>query len=302
MIKSITVTNFKNERLTLELDKPWNSGFYVKEVDGLGPTKANINTTEFSGSDGGEFNSARAEIKNITLSLGLLQNPDIETMRQLSYKYFPLKKKLTLTVETDNRKASIDGYVESNEPDIFSENESIQISIICPNPWWYSEDTISVFRGTEYLFEFPYSNEGFDPVTDFGEQYSTRYRIIDYEGDVDCGVTMLMHATGFVNGRITVANTTHNEVLYIDLNKVKTIMGTDYGLKVGDEILVNTTKGERYITLYRDALYYNILNAIPRGCSWLQLYHGENRIGYSVSDGLENMEFRILNKTLYEGM
>lgn len=301
MIKSVTVKNFLGEEIKMELENPWESGFYIQSIDGLGPSKADINVTEMSGTDGGEYNSSRVNSKNIVLKLGFLEKPNIETTRHLSYKYFPVKKKLTLTVETDYRTASIDGYVESNEPDIFSENESNQVSIICPNPYWYSTDNITVFRGMEAMFEFPYSNEGLLPVTIFSEYQNHRYRNIDYEGDVDTGVTILLHCLGHVEN-ISIINTTSRERMDLDTSKIAAMFETEEGLSTGDDVLISTTRGNRYITLYRGGKYYNIMNCLPRGTDWVQLYKGENIYAYSAQTGLDNLEFRILNKVLYEGM
>lgn len=301
MIKSIAVKNFLGEEIKMVLEDPWESGFYVKSIDGLGPSKGSINVTEMSGTDGGEYNSARVNSRNVVLNLGFLEKPDIETTRHLSYKYFPVKKKLTLTVETDLRTASIDGYVESNEPDIFSENESNQVSIICPNPYWYSEDNVTVFRGMEALFEFPYENIGLEPATIFSEYNDHRYRNIPYTGDVDTGVTMLLHCLGHVED-VSIINTTSREQMNLDTSKIAAMFEQAEGLVAGDDVLINTTRGQRYITLYRGGQYYNIMNCLPRGTDWVQMYKGDNVFAYSAGTGLNNLEFRILNKVLYEGM
>lgn len=163
MIKSITVTNYLGESLKIELARPDLSGFVVQSITGLGPGKATINTTEVSTSDGGLFNSARMSKRNIVISLRYYYGSDmtIEELRHLSYKYFPIKRKITLYIETDARTAEIEGYVEVNDPDIFSKNEGADISIICPDPYFYSagESNVTEFSGVETLFEFPFEND-----------------------------------------------------------------------------------------------------------------------------------------------
>lgn len=160
MIKSITVENPKKETLVLELTHPEKSGIYVKSVEGLGPGKSIVNVNEIATSDGGVFASSRMNARNIILTLGMMFDPLIEDARHKIYKYFPIKKSITLTIETDYRTSFIEGYVESNEPDIFSEEETAQISLICPNPWFYDTGgSKDAFSGVENLFEFPFSNE-----------------------------------------------------------------------------------------------------------------------------------------------
>ena len=148
MIKSVKVTNYLDESKTFVLMDPEESGFLIEEITGLGPANATINTTEMASIDGSIFNSSRVGMRNIVLTLRLLFKPTVEDVRQESYKYFPIKKQVKLTIETDNRICESYGYVESNEPDIFSKDESTQISIICPDPYFYSvEPTTTIFYG-----------------------------------------------------------------------------------------------------------------------------------------------------------
>ena len=59
MIKSITIANPIGETLTLELGYPEKSGFLILGIDGLGPSKATINTIEMATSDGSRQTSAK---------------------------------------------------------------------------------------------------------------------------------------------------------------------------------------------------------------------------------------------------
>ena len=174
MINKVIITNYLGESITFELRAPEKTGLYIKSIEGLGPGKASINTTDIASDDGSIFNSARSEQRNIVLTLGCLQvngvTDSIETARQLTYKYFPKKKPLKFYILTDNRELEIQGYTESNEPDIFSEKETTQISIICPDPLFYSagEDGThsTTFNGVDFLFEFAFDNESVGvPVT-----------------------------------------------------------------------------------------------------------------------------------------
>ena len=67
MIRSVTVENYLGDSITLELMRPEKSGFIVKNIEGLGPAKANINTTDISTNDGSIFNSSRLTQRNITM-------------------------------------------------------------------------------------------------------------------------------------------------------------------------------------------------------------------------------------------
>ena len=169
MIKSVTVTNAKGESLLISLSDPWASGFAISGISGLGPVKANISVTSYASRDGAVFNSARVDTRNIVLGMIFVSrgNDSVETIRQRTYQYFPVKERVTLRFVTDNREAAIDGYVESNEPDIFNRRESTQISVICPDPYFYDSSTSQKvsFLAKVGAFHFPFANEGTDSKT-----------------------------------------------------------------------------------------------------------------------------------------
>ena len=304
MIKSITVTNYLGDSIKLVLARPEESGFVVTSVTGLGSGKANINTTEIATTDGDLFNSARLQKRNIVISLKYLWKDSIEDVRQLSYKYFPIKKKLTLLIETDNRSAEIDGYTESNEPDIFSKDEGSDVSIVCPNPFFYSagKDGINttIFYGVEPLFEFPFSNESlYECLLEMGRIQNQTEKTIVYSGDAEIGVTIAIHAIGEARN-ITIYNTGTREIMRIDTDKLKAFTGS--GIIPGDEIVICTVKGQKSITLLRNGKTTNILNCLDKNADWFQLAKGDNIFAYTVEEGRANLQFRIENRIVYEGV
>ncbi len=307
MIYSIVVTNYLGDRIKLELGKPDVSGFLIKSITGLGPAKANVNTTEVSTNDGSLFNSARLSQRNIVLDMVFINTvygESIEDLRQKSYKYFPLKKSVELTIETDNRYVKTTGYVESNEPNIFSSQEGTQISIICPDPYFYSagEDgnNVTNFYSIDPMFEFPFSNESLDePLLVFGEIQIKTEGVITYHGDSEIGVMIYIHAIGPATN-INIYNTETREVMRINTEKISSLTGK--GIVASDDIVINTAKGEKSITLIREGVSYNILNCLDKNTDWFTLAKGDNIFAFTADSGVTNLQFRIENKVIYEGV
>ena len=305
MIKTVTVTNYLGERLTMELTNPYESGFAITSITGLGPGKADINVTELTSSDGSLYNSSRLGTRNIVMMLRFMFVPDIETVRQKTYKYFPIKKQIRLEFETDNRSCYIEGYVESNEPVIFEENEYTQISIMCPDPYFYSISSAStVFSGIVSMFEFPFSNE----IT--GTEEDDRYLVISelenakeqtvfYDGESEVGMTIHMHAIGTVTN-VAIYNTKTREFIKIDTDKLVSITGST--IVEGDDITICTVKGKKSVTLLRDGVTANILNCMTKDSSWIQLVKGDNVLAYTADTGSEMLYFTVENNVLYEGV
>src|SRR5574344_545094 len=204
MIKSFTVTNYLGDSIQLVLGEPEKSGFLIKSVSGLGPSRGNLNTTEVSTNDGSIFNSARLNQRNIVFDLAFVissAGESIETVRQKSYKYFPIKKKLTILIETDNRTIRTTGYVESNETDIFRSQEGAQISIICPDPYFYTAgndgDIVTEFYSVAQMLEFPFSNESLtDSMIIISEIQNRTAGVITYYGDIEIGIVIRIHVLG----------------------------------------------------------------------------------------------------------
>lgn len=301
MIKSVTAVNHLGESLKIELGNPEKSGFLISNIDGLGPGNAEISTTELAATDGGVYNSARLTSRNITMDLIFYGKDPIEDIRQRTYHYFPLKKELKLIFETDNRSLQIDGYVESNEPEIFSNQEGTSLSIICPNPYFYSlGSNVSVFSGIEAMFEFPFCNDSLTEKLLIMSEIRVKYEnVIYYQGDAETGVVMKIHFVGPAKG-LSIFNVTSREIMKIDLSRIESMIGST--IQYGDDLYISTLRGGKYLTFYRNGKEYNVLNALDRESSWITLDIGENVIAFTAEEGDMNMQFEVYNDVLYGGV
>lgn len=303
MIRSVTVTNHLNESLVMELMSPEKSGLAIRSIGGITPGQADINMSDIATGDGSRFQSSRLNARNITFQI-LLYGYPIEDSRQKVYRYFPLKRQITLRFITDNRDVEITGYVEAAEANIFSKDEEMAISVICPFPYFrtsggdgFLETTL---YGIEPEFEFPFSNESLDdPLLVFSSIKIAETATVNYVGDVDVGVVISLYVY-YPCGSVTLYNVTTRQTMTIDSAKVEKMTGSE--LKTGDEITVNTVKGQKGVSLLRNGKYYNILNCIDKDADWIYLTRGENVIAYTAENGMENLQMTMRNQTLYSGV
>lgn len=310
MIKSVTAVNFKGESIKMDLFHPESSGFIIIKIDGIGPGKATVTKNDSKVYDGGTITSARLPSRNIKMEIQFLWVNSIEDVRHKSYKYFPLKKPITLIFETDTRTVEIEGVVESNEPDIFSSEESTNISIICPDPYFYASGenarSRTEFSGINPLFEIPsdigYSNESLtEALTEISTLYVQSERGIMNYGEVDIGVVISIKPLAIVKGILTISNVTLGQNMSFDLNKIKTITEKDFHL--GDELVINTLRGKKSVTLVREGKNYNALSCIDTRTDWIYLTSGENTFTYYLDvEGIEDLQFSVTNSILYEGV
>lgn len=342
MIYSIIVENYLGESVKMELARPGTSGFLVQNVTGAGPPQATINMTEIATVDGAIFNSSRAKAKNIVLQIIFWQKDNKETIEEIrhrSYKYFPLKKKVKMTFITDKRTSYICGYVEKNEPSIWSNMEGTNISIMCDSPYMKDvKQDETWISGVRPMLFFPFYNNLVkyesthsalldnkdDKIKDnkmddiigsihtseskdechiiMGEIVKKYYYDIEYRGEVDVGINILIHLKSKVDS-ITIYNVTKNEKMTIYGDKIEKFTGM--ALQNRDEISICTVKGERSAKLLRYGKYTNIFNCIDKDSDWFQLVQGINRFAYTTPDNKDQADsviFKIVNDVLYLGI
>ena len=110
----------------------------LRSIDGLGPVKAELASTAFASGRGELFQGGSIGKRNIVLSLGLNPNWVDQTMTTLRHQLYAYLlpeawTKLRFYSE-DMPTVDIEGIVESFEPNIFSQDPEIQVSILCHKP------------------------------------------------------------------------------------------------------------------------------------------------------------------------
>lgn len=302
MLESVTVVNYRGEKTVIELRNPEKSGFLITDIQGLGPGKATINMTEINSYDGAVYNSSRRSTRNIVITMQFMWARTIEEARYTSYRLFSTKKPVKLIFRTDKRYAAIDGYVESNEPSIFEQTSTTQISILCGDPYFYSYENngiqVAEFVTVEPLFEFPMDipqNTGVELSTFAGSS-----AVIDYDGDVENGFDLYLEAKDLITNLEITDVSTGESMLFQD-SGIRSITGGS-SIESGDKVHVCTRKGYKHATLAKGTQTYNILNALGRNPTWLSLNSGFNEFAYNSDDGVVDANVRIEYQVLYEGV
>ena len=264
---TLKIENAKGQ--TFELSN--NVGNYiVADVSCLTRPNTDINTSE-SSTDGSYFNSAKLQSRNIVITLRL--RGDIETNRQQLYTIFTMKENCTIYYRNKNRNVRIKGYVEVLDGSIFTDKEEIQISIICPNPYFEGLTAIQEeLSRIVKLFEFPFSIQEPIPIS---EIQALPFCTIQNGGDMKCGCILEISILGDVKG-LRIYNTTTQEMF-----------GIDYDFQAGDIIMIDTTTGNKKCIVKRNNAEINLLFYRAVGSKWFQLVSGANDFTFRVSEGQE---------------
>lgn len=265
-----------------------NANYYVIGVQGLTRPATTVNTSTGGTVDGSFYNSSRVEQRNIVLDIVI--NGDIETNRQRLYQIFPAKTKCTIYFANANRNVQIDGYVETLDGDLFVQREQIQISIICPRP--YFEDLEMIYTELSKIvrkFEFPFAIEESEPIP-FSEIVDYPLCTINNSGDVACGCIMTVEFTLQVT-TLTIYNTTN-----------QTFIGFSYAFSAGDTLTINTNTGQLSAIVTHDGANINILNYLIANSTWFKLSPGDNNFTFSASSNGEAVRIVFATTNLYGGV
>lgn len=314
MFKSVTVTNYRGDSLELPLTWPNDAGLLISNIDGITPGNVQVNSQDFAVLDGGVYNSSRMETRNITIEFyygrtSLVEdsvNHDVETSRHIAYRYFPVKTQVRLDFLTDERNLSIWGYVESNDTDIFSEQEKGQVSIVCPDPYFYEKDTVAYEMGsTKKEFEFPFCNESLEnPLICFGDYGPLSMYEVDYEGDIEVGAVVRIH---FIKSQtipsITIYDVSHNKKLVLDFEEIKANTGVET-IEQYSDIVFSSVRGEKDIYYERFGKKTSIIGAFDvMNFPWMYLTPGNNIFGYNADqEYLDEFTISIEHRGAYGGV
>jgi Phage tail protein len=139
--------------------RPETDLIQLRNIDGLDPVKAAVNTSPFGSVDGASHTGSSVLTRNIVLTLH--PNPDwdnwsYEGLRRLLYSYFMPKRATRLVIYSDDMiPVEISGIVEDVSVNIFSKDPELLVSIICPDPYFTAVDPVVLTgvstRGTEIV-------------------------------------------------------------------------------------------------------------------------------------------------------
>lgn len=304
MIHAIAITNAYGESLPLRLDRPESSGLIVKDILGLGPSPTTVMVHEYALTSGSIFKTAKTPQRNIVITLAFLPSPTIEATRLTTYRYFQNEARVRIDVITDAGAFYIYGYVETNEPTIFSKDEGSVISILCPDP--YFRPLSGVVGGgvtaLEKLFEFPFSNEGMSPMLVFANYaYSAGSFVIQFSGNTVVGPTFRIHATGG-----TVVNPViyfYNEIDYTIAEKLAfDLSGMPKALTSGSYLEVVCERRRKSVTRCEGLERLNYSGALTLDSAWPLLRYGDNEFSYDAESGAEYIRMEYEFTPIYNGI
>jgi len=165
--------------------------YMTSEIDGLYPPVGTISTSTYAGMDGSYLNNAFIEKRNLVISFQM-RGVGIENRRHTLYRVVKPSRYIKIYYSTANIDVYTEGYVETCEISNFSNLTSGQISIICPDIYWYSTSAVyAYYSQITGAFHFPFPEN--DKPFVLGTYSKTDNISIENHGDVT-GFTIQIEA------------------------------------------------------------------------------------------------------------
>ena len=259
--------------------------FLLTDAEGLYESKNTVYVSENSMIDGATYQGSVAKQRNIELTLTDIG--DYVANRNALNRLFKEKAKGTLIFwEADASPRKIDYYVEkfnSSGEDPFREHE---ISLICPDPFFYDIDaSTEEMASWVSAFTFPFSSTSAGFV--FGYQSNEKIKTIQNDiAEDNIGVTITITCMG---------NVTNPSITHIETGDRISIghSGKPFEIVTGDIVTITTATGNKHVTLTHNGVTSEVNHYLTEDSIFVQLMRGSNSFGFNADSGLNNMSISI---------
>lgn len=260
--------------------------YMTSKIDGLNPPAGTVSTSTYAGMDGSYLNNDFIEKQNVVIPFEM-RGFDVKLRRHELYRVVKPSRYIKIYYSTKNISVYAEGIVETCEVENFEKLTNGQISILCPDIYWYSTETqIAEYSRVRGAFHFicPDNDEPF-PIGTYNTQ---DMMTINNNGD-EVGFTL--EISGGPAKNPTIYNALTDEYMQIsgDIQK-------------GDSITITTKTGNKTVTLEREGIVTNIINRLVSGSTWLNLKTGENKFYVTASEGLNRIKVRLIHRNAYLGV
>lgn len=266
------------------------SPFLLEDASGIYEQSAQVNITENTLTDGATYQSSVLQSRNIVLSLRDLN--DHLANRQFLLSLFPPKSKGTLIFRDGDEERQTDYYVEKLTSDGIYSARSYQISLICPDPYFYDLEDYSVTLAA-FVPNFTFTHEFLSVKEELGYRQINRLQDIKDEiGSDNIGITITIEASGAVENP-EVTRVESNEHIQVGTESMPLDM------VAGDKVIITTSDNNKKIFLEHNRVQTNISQYLSEDSTFIQLHRGDNTIGYSAASGIDSMVITITYRIRY---
>jgi hypothetical protein len=286
-MQRIVFTNARGQSVELKSSAP----FLLQSIDGLGDVDADIQTQKAPFQDGSTYIDSVLQERPISMQIAILARDTATLIQQRQYLAAVFNPKLgpgTLRYENGGIvreiKAVPDGVpaFPSGKENRGARFQKALINLLCPDPFWLTEEKVDQLVVWEGGLEFP-----LELPTFFAQQSENKAKILLNDGDVETPIFVTFH--GPATAPIRIINVTTGE--FIEVNQ---------SLLVNERLEINTAFGQKRVTkVLADGSQINAFHYITLDSTFFQLRPGNNLIDYSTGADYERAAVKITWRNRY---
>jgi hypothetical protein len=237
--------------------------FVLKSADGLGPTKVDVFIANRGSAPGGVYQNRRPQLRFVTLEVGLQPSWNVgqtsDDLRDMLYGLLAPENGTFVTLQImdgDVVLAEAEGHLSGLEPNLFTKDPQVQITLDCTHPY----------------FKAPGFGSVQTPVLTKDSLYT--YFTIDNPGTATAGFFMAIKFGAPHSATLQLLETVN----------MPRFMSINYPFATGDVLSIDTRDESRAVSVTPggSGAAVSILDSLSSGSPWLQLHGGANQ--FKIND------------------
>lgn len=262
--------------------------YIITGVTGLHPPSAMIYTSKSPNKKGSKYNGSTLNERFINISIKLLG--DIQKNRNTLYDWIDTEQYVKIRYRGDEKNVYCEGHVEECPFETFTNNEIINIAIICENPYWQDLEAMSIAISDQiahFVFPFAIDNTGI-PFSSLKETNET----VIFNAGAETGARFIIQCKGDVKNFVIFNST--DAARNFKLNTT---------LEAGWVVIIDTESSPKTCKAYlNDGSEINLMRYVGKAPTWLTLRRGTNIFGFTAESDLSNAEVSINFTNKYLGV
>lgn len=283
--------------------------YEVISASGLNPPSASIFTSKSPNLKGLKYNGSTLNERIVSIQIKLLGN--VEVSRNNLYAWADPEEYTKIRYENGVKKVYCEGHIEVCEVDPFTDNEVMNIEILCENPYWKDLEEISV-EITNFLkqFVFPFAISHDETITVTSKNPDGTAAVTFYNKGIpfsslkDNNIESIINSGAETGVQFNIRCTEDiDSFIIFDADNTTRRFQINYPFKAGWQIIIDTERSPKTCqAISPDGTVLNVLRYVKGNPTWFTLKKGVNRLGYIANDGAAAVEMSVNFTIKYLGI
>ena len=262
--------------------------YEVISVSGLTPPSASLFTSKSPNKKGLKHNGSSLNERVLVIEIKLHGN--IEESRNALYSWIEPEQYSKVYYRNGLKNVYCEGYVQDCPIDLFTNNEIVNVEIICGNPYWMDLQEIFVDISNtlkQFVFAFAIDSVGI-PFSTLKESNITNI----FNAGAETGMQFIIRCTEPITS-----------LTIYDADNTSRQFKLNHTFDVDWQIIIDTEGSPKTCKAIKpDGTVLNILRYVSGNPTWFSLKKGNNRFGYIANNGAAAVEMSVGFTNKYLGV